>query len=110
MFFNALRDDLMVQQQISGPWQHMVGVIMLNQTGRKTVKTVLPEFLYWFPDPHTLINADETIVKDIIRPLGMVNLRYRRLIKMSHDFLTWDGNDATAVSYTHLTLPTILRV
>lgn len=61
MFFNALRDDLMVQQQISGPWQHMVGVIMLNQTGRKTVKTVLPEFLYWFPDPHTLINADETL-------------------------------------------------
>ena len=34
-----LRDDLMVQQQIDGPWQHMVGVIMLNQTGRKPVKT-----------------------------------------------------------------------
>ena len=30
-----LRDDLMVQQQINmDPWSHMVGVIMLNQTGR----------------------------------------------------------------------------
>jgi len=93
--FNPLRDDLMVQQQIDGPWQHMVGVIMLNQTGRKPVKMVLPEFLYWFPTPHALLNADEEFVKSIIGPLGMMNVRYQRLIKMSQDFLTWDGDDAT---------------
>ena len=91
----ALRDDLMVQQQVDGAWQHFVGVIMLNQTGRKAVKTVLPEFLYWFPNPNTLINADEEFVKSIIKPLGMVNVRYTRLLKMSQDYLTWDGNDAT---------------
>jgi adenine-specific DNA glycosylase len=72
----ALRDDLMVQQQIDGAWQHFVGVIMLNQTGRKAVKTVLPEFLYWFPNPNTLINANEEFVKSIIKPLGMMNVRY----------------------------------
>ena len=66
MFFNPLRDDLMVQQQIRNSWEHMVGVIMLNQTGRKPVKTTLPEFLYWFPTPHALINADEEFVKSII--------------------------------------------
>ena len=91
----ALKDDLMVQQQISNSWEHMVGVIMLNQTGRKPVKTTLPEFLYWFPTPHALLNADEEFVKSIIKPLGMVNVRYTRLIKMSQDYLTWDGNDAT---------------
>jgi methyl-CpG-binding domain protein 4 len=91
----ALRDDLMVQQQIDGAWQHFVGVIMLNQTGRKAVKTVLPEFLYWFPNPNTLINANEEFVKSIIKPLGMVNVRYTRLLKMSQDYLTWDGDDAT---------------
>jgi methyl-CpG-binding domain protein 4 len=85
----------MVQQQIDGPWQHMVGVIMLNQTGRKPVKMVLPEFLYWVPTPHALLNADEEFVKSIIGPLGMMNVRYQRLIKMSQDFLTWDGDDAT---------------
>ena len=95
MFFKDLRDDLMVQQQIDGPWQHMVGVIMLNQTGRKPVKSTLPEFLYWFPTPFALLNAEEEFVKSIIKPLGMVNVRYKRLIKMSEDFLTWDGNDAT---------------
>ncbi len=95
MWFETLRDDLMVQQQISNSWEHFVGVIMLNQTGRKAVKTTLPEFLYWFPDPITLINADEEFVKSIIQPLGMVNVRYKRLIGMSRDYLTWDGNDAT---------------
>ena len=90
-----LRDDLMVQQQINNSWEHFVGVIMLNQTGRKPVKTCLPEFLYWFPTPQALIDADEEFVKTIIQPLGMVNVRYQRLIGMSQDYLTWDGADAT---------------
>ena len=38
-----MRDDLMVQQQVNGAWQHMVAVICLNQTGRKKVKKIL----YW---------------------------------------------------------------
>jgi methyl-CpG-binding domain protein 4 len=90
-----LRDDLMVQQQITGPWQHMVGVIMLNQTGRKPVKTVLPEFLLHWPDPYSLLASNPDNVKDVIRPLGMVNIRENRIRRMSIDFLTWDGNDAT---------------
>jgi methyl-CpG-binding domain protein 4 len=95
MFFEPLRDDLMVQQQIRNSWEHMVGVIMLNQTGRRPVKTCLPEFLYWFPNPHALLAADEDFVKSIIQPLGMVNVRYRRLVGMSQDYLTWNGEDAT---------------
>jgi len=90
-----LRDDLMVQQQVDDAWQHFVGVIMLNQTGRKAVKTTLPEFLYWFPTALALLHADEDFVKSIIQPLGMMNIRYTRLVKMSQDYLTWDGNDAT---------------
>jgi len=94
-FFEPLRDDLMVQQQISNSWEHMVGVIMLNQTSRKPVKMTLPEFLYWFPTPHALLQADEDFVKTIIAPLGMLNVRYKRLIRMTEDYLTWDGEDAT---------------
>ena len=73
----------------------MVGVIMLNQTGRKPVKMTLPEFLYWFPTPYALLNADEEFVKSIIKPLGMANVRYNRLVGMTKDYLTWDGDDAT---------------
>jgi adenine-specific DNA glycosylase len=94
-FFEPLRDDLMVQQQISNPWEHFVGVIMLNQTGRKPVKTCLPEFLYWFPTPEALLAGDEEFVKSLIQPLGMVNVRFKRLVGMSRDYLIWNGRDAT---------------
>ena len=94
-FFEPLRDDLMVQQQINNSWEHMVGVIMLNQTSRKPVKLTLPEFLYWFPTPYALLQADEDFVKTILAPLGMLNVRYNRLVRMSKDYLTWDGKDAT---------------
>ena len=90
----ALRDDLMVQQQIDGAWQHMVGVIMLNQTGRKPVKTVLPEFLDRWPTPERFLTATEQEVKPVIQSLGMVNVRCQRLRRMTEDFLTWDGKDA----------------
>jgi methyl-CpG-binding domain protein 4 len=96
-FFEPLRDDLMVQQQIANSWEHMVGVIMLNQTGRKPVKMALPEFLYWFPTPQALLGADEDFVKSILAPLGMMNVRYERLVRMSQDYLIWDGEDATVL-------------
>lgn len=95
MRVKALRDDLMVQQQIKNEWEHMVGVIMLNQTGRKPVKYVLPEFLKKFPNPRKLLNSKPSEVIDIIKPLGMYNIREKRLRKMSQDYLTWDKNDAT---------------
>ena len=93
--FLPLRDDLMVQQQIKNSWEHMVGVIMLNQTGRKPVKTVLPEFLHWFPTPQLLLEAEEDFVKSVIAPLGMYNVRYKRLVNMSRDYITWNGVDAS---------------
>jgi methyl-CpG-binding domain protein 4 len=93
-FFQPLRDDLMVQQQVNNAWEHMVGVIMLNQTSRKPVKMTLPEFLYWFPTPQALLDADEDFVKTILAPLGLMETRYRRLIRMSIDYLGWDGKDA----------------
>lgn len=88
-------DELMVQQQIDGPWQHMVGVIMLNQTSRKQVKKVLPEFLKHWDTPEKFLKAKEDDIKKVIAPLGMTSIRVKRLLGMSRDFLTWDRNDAT---------------
>ena len=92
-----LRDDLMVQQQISGEWQHMVGVIMLNQTGRKPVKTVLPLFLSKWPTPEAYLASDPEEVKEVIRPLGFYNRRERTIRRMSEDYLTWDKIDASVL-------------
>lgn len=98
---HPLRDDLMVQQQLPGPgqrdriWQHMVAVIMLNQTGRKPVKTVFPVFVSRWPGPVDFMHASEQEVRDVIWPLGMVNVRSERLRRMTLDFYTWDLGDAT---------------
>ena len=97
-----LRDDLMVQQQLPAglegrvaAWQHMVAVIMLNQTGRKPVKTVFPIFIDRWPTPSKFVQASEQEVKDVIWSLGMVNVRLKRLQKMTWDFAIWDLDDDT---------------
>jgi adenine-specific DNA glycosylase len=101
MKLSPLRDDLMVQEQLPAKnryirgWQHMVAVIMLNQTGRKPVKQVLPAFLTKWPTPYDFTRAGEQEVKDIIWSLGMMNVRYIRIHRMTQDYLTWDGDDAT---------------
>jgi endonuclease III len=90
-----MRDDLMVQQQVSTVWQHMVGVICLNCTNRKQVKRVLPDFFDKWPSPIALLHATKNEIEEVIAPLGMKTVRAERLYKMSEDYLTWDGNDAT---------------
>ena len=101
MKITPLRDDLMVQEQLPATnlyirtWQHMVAVIMLNQTGRKPVKQVLPLFLDKWPTPYEFTFALEQEVKDVIWSLGMMNIRYTRLKRMTQDYLTWDRKDAT---------------
>ena len=85
----------MVQQQISGPWQHRVGVIFLNQTGRKQVKRTLPAFLNKWPTPQKFLKSKTEDVIEVIKECGFYNRRERTLRRMTEDFLTWDGEDAT---------------
>ena len=94
-------DDLMVQQQLPASdeyirrWQHMVAVIMLNQTGRRPVKSVFPVFIDRWPSPIEFLLANEDEVRDVIWSLGMYRLRFQRLKRMTADFLTWNGQDAS---------------
>ena len=90
-----MRDDLMVQQQIEGEWQHMVAVICLNQTGRKKVKKVLPGFFERFPNAWKLLLSNTDTIAEMLKDLGMKNVRANRIWRMSCDFINWDGRDAT---------------
>ena len=97
-----LRDDLMVQQQLGledvpyvEKWRHMVAVIMLNQTGRKPVKTVYPLFMHHWPTPSWLLRSTPKEVKNIIWSLGMSTVKENRIRRMTADYINWDGNDAT---------------
>tara|TARA_Y100001963_G_scaffold14965_1_gene18629 strand:- start:36 stop:425 length:390 start_codon:yes stop_codon:yes gene_type:complete len=90
-----MREDLMVQQQVANRWQHMVGVICLNQTGRKKVKKILPSFFDKFPTPEVLLQSNKEEIATLLQELGMKYVRSYRIWRMSEDYLKWDGNDAT---------------
>tara|TARA_X000000368_G_scaffold415013_1_gene405955 strand:+ start:596 stop:994 length:399 start_codon:yes stop_codon:yes gene_type:complete len=90
-----MREDLMVQQQVKNLWQHFVGVICLNQTGRIQVKRVLPEFFDKWPTPEAFLKSDTKTVIEVIKSLGFYNRRENTIRKMTQDFLTWDKEDAT---------------
>ena len=90
-----MKDELMVQQQVKTVWQHMVGVICLNLTDRKQVKAVLPKLFKRYPNAIKFIRGSSKTQAKMLKPLGMVNVRLKRLKQMSMDMLTWDREDAT---------------
>jgi endonuclease III len=92
---NKMRDDLMVQQQVKNKWQHMVGVICLNQTYRKQVKEILPKLFKRYPDAKAYLRGRLSAQEKMLKPLGMWSVRAKRLRQMSKEFLTWDGEEAS---------------
>ena len=91
-----MRDDMMVQQQVANTWQHMVGVICLNQTNRKQVKAVLPKlFKQWATHTELLSSATISKLEQMLKPLGMQKKKAERIYRMSEQFDDWDGVDAT---------------
>jgi len=92
---NKMREDLMVQQQVKSKWQHMVGVICLNQTYRKQVKEVLPRLFKRYPNPKAFLRGRLKTQENMLKPLGMWSVRAKRLRQMSKEYLTWDGKEAS---------------
>ena len=90
-----MKDELMVQQQVDNAWQHMVGVICLNQTHRKQVKRILPDFFRRWPTHTSILQDTREDVEEMIAPLGMRKVRSERIYRMSEQFESWDGEDAT---------------
>ena len=88
-------DELMVQQQVDNAWQHMVGVICLNQTHRKQVKRILPDFFKRWPTHTSILQDTREDVEKMIAPLGMRKVRSERIYRMSEQFESWNGEDAT---------------
>ena len=90
-----MKDELMVQQQVDNAWQHMVGVICLNQTHRKQVKRILPDFFRRWPTHTSILQDTREDVEKMIAPLGMRKVRSERIYRMSEQFESWNGEDAT---------------
>ena len=90
-----MKEHLMVHQQVANKWQHMVGVICLNQTYRKQVKVVLPKLFKRYPNAKAFLRGRLSTQQNILRPLGMWSVRAKRLRQMSKEYLNWDGIEAS---------------
>ena len=91
-----MREDLMVQQQVSNVWQHMVGVICLNQVNRRQTKPVLTKLFNKYPTAHSLLRSCTIpMLEELLEPLGMQRVRAKRIYKMSIQIENWNGEDAT---------------
>ena len=90
-----MKEHLMVQQQVKSKWQHMVGVICLNQTYTKQVKEVLPKLFKRYPNPKAYLRGRLKTQQNMLKPLGMWSVRAKRLRQMSKEYLTWNGDEAS---------------
>jgi len=91
-----MKDELMVQQQVDNVWQHMVGVICLNQVDRRQTKPVLTKLFEKYPTAHSLLRGCTIpMLAEMLAPLGMQNVRAKRIYQMSVQIENWDGQDAT---------------
>ena len=90
-------DHLMVQQQIKAPhkkWKHMVAVMCLNLTYRKQVKIILPKLFKRYPNPKAYLRGRLATQQKMLKPLGMWEVRSKRIRKMTEQYLDWNSKDA----------------
>ena len=93
----SMVDDLMVPEQIKAPykrWKHMVGVMCLNLTYRKHVKIILPKLFKRYPNPRAYLRGRLATQQQMLKPLGMWEVRSKRIRKMTEQYIDWDGKDA----------------
>jgi methyl-CpG-binding domain protein 4 len=80
--FGLLQEDLWPNE-----WMILISCMMLNQTSRKQVERVLPEFAKRWPTPGQFIRANRVEIYEVCRSLGFANKRSDNMMKMTHEYL-----------------------
>lgn len=75
------------------PWRLLCCTIMLNLTTGRALESVHGLFFRLFPGPSAGADGDEELMRLVLSPLGMQNVRTKRIKDMSRAYLTWDGTD-----------------
>ena len=79
--YGLLQEDYWPDQ-----WKILVCCLLLNQTSRKQVDPMIDEFFERYPDPKSILDADEESLRRLLQPLGMYNRRVKTLKKFSAGF------------------------
>ncbi|XP_057362404.1 methyl-CpG-binding domain protein 4 isoform X1 [Manis pentadactyla] len=81
--FNLVQETL-----FHDPWKLLIATIFLNRTSGKMAIPVLWEFLEKYPSAEVARAADWRDVSELLKPLGLYDLRAKTIIKFSDEYLT----------------------
>lgn len=81
--FNLVQETL-----FHDPWKLLIATIFLNRTSGKMAIPVLWEFLEKYPSAEVARTADWREVSELLKPLGLYDLRAKTIIKFSDEYLT----------------------
>jgi len=76
-------------QEIYQPngWQMLTCCMLLNLTNRKQVDTVRDELFKRYPTPKKMMNANQSELAELLKPLGLYNRRAKSLKRMSEGYV-----------------------
>ena len=71
----------------SDGWKMLTCFMLLNLTNRRQVDVIRDELFKRYPTPEDMMNADESKLADLLKPLGLYNRRAKSLKKMSEGYV-----------------------
>lgn len=81
--FNLVQETL-----FHDPWKLLVATVFLNKTSGKVAIPVLWKFFERYPSPEVAREADWKPMSELMKPLGLYELRSKTLIRFSDEYLT----------------------
>ena len=71
----------------SDGWMMLTCCMLLNLTNRRQVDVVRDELFNRYPTPKDMMNANESELAKLLKPLGLYNRRAKSLKKMSEGYV-----------------------
>ncbi|XP_041129105.1 methyl-CpG-binding domain protein 4-like [Polyodon spathula] len=81
--FNLVQETL-----FHDPWKLLIATIFLNKTSGKMAIPVLWQFLDRYPSPEVARSTDWREIAELLKPLGLNELRAKTMVKFSDEYLT----------------------
>ncbi|XP_026222721.1 methyl-CpG-binding domain protein 4 [Anabas testudineus] len=81
--FNLVQETL-----FHDPWKLLVATVFLNKTSGKMAIPVLWQFFERYPSAEVTREADWKPMSELLKPLGLYELRAKTLIRFSDEYLT----------------------
>ena len=68
-------------------WKMLTCCMLLNLTNRKQVDTIRDELFKRYPTPNKMMDANQSELAELLKPLGLYNRRAKSLKKMSEGYV-----------------------